>query len=475
MVLVRRKYGPKRPASRRFRGYVVVHCANTDGLITEAQFNAILDHAGFTGDRMSAAADEACAYACEQYRANRLVDPPSTLQDALQRARDLLLALAGRTEAQARQGIRALESGKAAKRWRRLAYVSFVPAEATLPADPPQAATPLVAEDDPPVATLPPTRACGLSRGQLVVLWGVVAALLVMVMVPPWRVKIVEMERESRRERWAGFYRTVYTSWQTVYNVTRPGGYRPLWSPPEVSWDATRKDSRGFELGFQYCSPAGIDAYRLSFQIVGLVAVAAAAMWTLRRRRENTARRPAHGRGSPQEAAKQGDGSPEGFRWLRDLYITGLLGAREGGPDTRAARARQQANQAKIDELQGKVENPEEIEELVKGLGPRLAKPAETRGAESVPPNVPNEQEALRRDGIELVRSLQKEMQVPGVVQPNSKEFPRLVKRKPELGTEEDLQALYEETNIRPESILGKELRERYFQKFPPRQNKPEE
>jgi len=35
----------------------------------------------------------------------------------------------------------------------------------------------------------------------------------------------------------------------------------------------------------------------------------------------------------------------------------------------------------------------------------------------------------LRRDGFDLVRSLQREMQVPGVVQPNSKEFPRLVKR----------------------------------------------
>ena len=36
----------------------------------------------------------------------------------------------------------------------------------------------------------------------------------------------------------------------------------------------------------------------------------------------------------------------------------------------------------------------------------------------------------LRTDGARLVASLQKEMQVPGVVQPNSKQFPRLVDRR---------------------------------------------
>ena len=143
--------------------------------------------------------------------------------------------------------------------------------------------------DDPPAGGPPQgEEPCSVNRAQLMVVWGAVAALAVMVMVPPWRVKDVEMTRESRREG----YKTVYTAWQTVKNVTGPGGYRALWSPPEEWRDVTHKDSRGFDLGVYSCSPVGIDAYRLSFQIVGLLAVAAAGIWTLRRRKE-TVERPA--------------------------------------------------------------------------------------------------------------------------------------------------------------------------------------
>jgi len=139
---------------------------------------------------------------------------------------------------------------------------------------------------------------CCLNRAQLMVLWAAVAALAVMVMVPPWRVKDVEMTRESRREG----YKTVYTAWQTVKNVTGPGGYRPLWSPPEELRVVTAKDYRGFDLGVCSCSPVGIDAYRLSFQIVGLLAVSAAGIWTLRRRGE-TAEGPAEDTGPAQETS----------------------------------------------------------------------------------------------------------------------------------------------------------------------------
>ncbi|HUW32299.1 MAG TPA: hypothetical protein VM223_11870, partial [Planctomycetota bacterium] len=94
----------------------VVHWFIHNGLISDHEFNAVLDHAGFEGDRASRAAGEAFAYAYQDFRANRLVNPPSAVSETFQRIADFLAALAGHAGARARQTMRTIESGKAAAR-----------------------------------------------------------------------------------------------------------------------------------------------------------------------------------------------------------------------------------------------------------------------------------------------------------------------------------------------------------------------
>ena len=129
---------------------------------------------------------------------------------------------------------------------------------------------PAMAQDIVPAAT---TRR-GLNRAQMKVLFVAAAALVVMVLVPPWRMKQVQMQRQ----RSSGTAR--YTSWQTVKEIYGPGGYAPLWSPPEGSYSGGYSN---IHTDWQYCDPAGIDIYRLGLQIVGLVAVTGGAAYALRR------------------------------------------------------------------------------------------------------------------------------------------------------------------------------------------------
>jgi len=110
---------------------------------------------------------------------------------------------------------------------------------------------PAMAQDIVPAAT---TRR-GLNRAQMKVLWAAVGILVVMVLIPPWR-----MRDHSR------------------FGVaSRPGGYSLIFAPPADTclWD--------YRDNIHTLSPLEIDIYRLSFQIIGLVGVAAVAVYGLRR------------------------------------------------------------------------------------------------------------------------------------------------------------------------------------------------
>ena len=113
----------------------------------------------------------------------------------------------------------------------------------------------------------------GLNRAQMVVLWVATGVLVLMVLIPPWRMKEVEMDKpflgyvdDSRR----------YGSWQTVKEVYGPAGYAPLWAPPRYD------NSKRYGC---YKMPTGVDLYRLAIQFVGLAVVAGVRMYSLRGRK----------------------------------------------------------------------------------------------------------------------------------------------------------------------------------------------